>query len=95
MHLSSFGLISIKGSVTKLEPGLGFADYQIAMANHSASIALQSRLGKEPGIAQPLETTKSSASAPALPSRNKINAEELFNPPVRSAASALVRKFRT
>ena len=48
MHLSSFGLISLKGTVIKPEPGLGFADYQAAMSNYSATLALRSSLTGPP-----------------------------------------------
>ena len=95
MHLSSFGLITLKGSVTKLEPGLGFADYQVAMANHSATIALQSRLGKAQAPAPSLKPTTSPKLAPAPPVRDTTTDKELFQRPAFSAAAALVRKFRS
>jgi len=44
MLLSSFGLISIDGSVTKLEPGLDFASYQLAMSHYGTAKALQARV---------------------------------------------------
>lgn len=87
MHLTSFGLISLKGSVTKPEPGLGFADYQIAMANYSASVALKSRLGKE-------QQTASSPDTPETPANDAVKHKQVLRHPPRSAASALVRKFR-
>jgi len=64
MHLSSFGLILLDGSVNKPEPGLDFANYQIAMMNYGASLALKSRLrARRNGI--PLQPKE--APAPAQP----------------------------
>jgi hypothetical protein len=44
MYLSHFGLISLDGSVTKLEPGLNFTNYQIAMAKHQSALRLRDKL---------------------------------------------------
>jgi hypothetical protein len=44
MHLSSFGVIAIDGSVTKPEPGLDFSGYQAAMAHYQATLKLRKRL---------------------------------------------------
>ena len=93
MHLSSYGLISLKGSVSKPEPGLGFADYQVALANYSASVALKSRLGKQPAPSP--APAKASQAAPAPRQADKVKDEELFKRPAFSAAAALVRKFRS
>lgn len=94
MHLSSFGLISLKGSVTKPEPGLGFADYQVAMANYSASLILRARVQKA------LE----SDASPDTPEDGTVqqNCEtkplEAANKPKKRAplvdGMSLVRKFR-
>lgn len=62
MLLSSFGLISIDGSVTKLEPGLDFANYQLAMSHYGAARALQARVET-----QRLELSAAKQSATPLP----------------------------
>lgn len=92
MHLSSYGLITLKGTVAKPEPGLGFADYQVALANYGATLALRARAKQmakartEPR--QPLE--------PAEPlAKRELAASRLKGKPRSTAASALVRKFRS
>ncbi len=47
MHLSSFGVIAIDGSVTKPEPGLDFSGYQTAMAHYQATLKLRRRLDQQ------------------------------------------------
>lgn len=47
MHLSSFGVIAIDGSVTKPEPGLDFSGYQTAMAHYQAALKLKERLSAQ------------------------------------------------
>ena len=89
MHLSSFGLISLKGNVIKPKPGLGFADYQAAMANYSATLALKSRLKGQP---EALPTNP--VASKAVPEW-KLETNQVFGRRRPSAASALVRKFRS
>jgi hypothetical protein len=44
MHLSSFGMIALDGSVTKPEPGLDFTGYQTALAHYQTTMKLRERL---------------------------------------------------
>ncbi len=89
MHLSSFGLISLKGTVIKPEPGLGFAEYQTAMSNYSATLALKSSLRR------PTDPRLTSPGASKTAPKNKPEATQLLNRQPASAAAALVRKFRS
>lgn len=56
MHLSSFGVIAIDGSVTKPEPGLDFTGYQAAMAHYQATMKLRQRLNAR--IAEACDTER-------------------------------------
>jgi hypothetical protein len=47
MYLSHFGLISLDGSVTKLEPGLDFSNYQIAMSQYQSALRLRDKLRED------------------------------------------------
>jgi len=44
MHLSSFGLITLDGSVTKLEPSQDFDSYQASISRYGTTLALKSRI---------------------------------------------------
>ena len=44
MHLSSFGLITLSGSVTKLEPSQDFESYQASISRYGTTLALKSRI---------------------------------------------------
>ena len=91
MHLSSYGLISLKGTVAKPEPGLGFADYQVALAHYGATLALRARTKKN------AEARKQPASTPQMPTRvarEVLAARQIPSKPRNTAAAALVRKFR-
>jgi hypothetical protein len=96
MHLSSFGLILLDGSVNKPEPGLGFAEYQIAMANYGASLALKSRLSKPASTAPAAcPTAPVPVEPPPLNAAPTGTSKAHIPTAPRSAASALVRKFRS
>lgn len=99
MHLSSFGLISLDGSVTKLEPGLDFASYQTAMANYTATIALKSKvLPGDKGTADstPEPTTAPSTDAPAsiVPRPLQPATPLARKKPSLQSAADLVKLFR-
>lgn len=94
MHLTSFGLISLKGSVTKPEPGLGFADYQVAMANYSASLSLRARVQQELQNFDQPDQSKAPTQQSASDDKQPAAAEKpLKSKPVTDGMS-LVRTFR-
>ena len=96
MHLSSFGLISLNGSVVKLEPGLDFASYQAAMAHYNATLALKAKMierNRSRALARSLEQ---SITEPAQPEAvlQQI-AEPVHAPPKRLlTASDIIKLFR-
>lgn len=47
MFLSSYGLISLDGSVTKPEPSQDFDSYQDALQRYWTTLALKKRIEKE------------------------------------------------
>ncbi len=91
MHLSSYGLITLKGTVAKPEPGLGFADYQVALANYGATLALRARakqIAKARAEPQPPREPQNSVA------KQELAASRLRGKPRTTTASALVKKFR-
>ena len=91
MHLSSYGLITLKGTVAKPEPGLGFADYQVALANYGTTLALRER-------AKQIAKARAEPQPPRAPAEPLVKQElataRLKSKPRSTAGSALVRKFR-
>lgn len=85
MHLSSFGIISLRGSVTKPEPGLDFTAYQRAIANHTTALALRARLHRSAALSK-IRSAPAHNLAPA-PSAGPTRVSSY-------STSALVRKFR-
>jgi hypothetical protein len=67
MLLSSYGLISIDGSVTKLDPGLDFASYQLAMSRYGTTLALQSRVETQRSATPPEPSPATTEPATPLP----------------------------
>jgi len=61
MHLSSFGLITLNGSVTRLEPSQDFQSYQAAISRYGTALALKSRVEaqqRQEGVAAELQPKK-------------------------------------
>ena len=95
MHLSSFGLISLNGTVSKPEPGLDFSEYQVALANYSTTLALRSRLREQSVDKTAIKSEPNDKLIPASPRRINLDDAAVFKRTSIRNASALVRRFRS
>src|SRR6056297_1836882 len=91
MHLSTFGLISLNGSVKKPEPSLSFSNYQTALAQYSAAIALRDRVTLSARKAQS-RSAECRSEALGMPAARKIT--EAAANPSEKPDSALARILR-